>query len=38
VVDERNIVRYIEIVPMSQLPDFASLLAAARRVLGLHAS
>ena len=38
VVDEQNIVRYIEIVPMSQLPDFASALAAARRILGLRAS
>ena len=37
VVDERNVVRYIEIVPMSQLPNFASALTAARRVLGLRA-
>ena len=38
VVDERNIVRYIEIVPMSQLPNFAAVLTAARRVLGLRDS
>lgn len=38
VVDERNVVRYIEIVPMSQLPNFAAALAAARRVLVLRAS
>jgi len=37
VVDERNIVRYSEIVPMSQLPNFAAALTAARRVLGLRA-
>ena len=34
VVDEDNIVRYIEIVPMSQLPNFPAALDAARRVLG----
>ncbi len=38
VVDERNVVRHIQIVPMSQLPNFAAALAAARRVLGLPAS
>ena len=38
VVDERNIVRYSEIVPMSQLPNFAAVLTAARRVLGLRNS
>lgn len=34
VVDEENIIRYIEIVPMSQLPNFRAALEAARRVLG----
>ncbi len=34
VVDEENIVRYIEIVPMSQLPNFSAAFDAARRVLG----
>jgi thioredoxin-dependent peroxiredoxin len=34
VVDEENIVRYIEIVPMSQLPNFPAAFDAARRVLG----
>lgn len=34
VVDEDNIVRYIEIVPMSQLPNFSAAFDAARRVLG----
>ena len=34
VVDEENIVRYIEIVPMSQLPNFPAAFEAARRVLG----
>ena len=34
VVDEENIIRYIEIVPMSQLPNFAAALDAAKRVLG----
>ena len=35
VVDEQNIIRYIEIVPMSQLPDFEAALEAARRVPAL---
>lgn len=34
VVDEDNVIRYIEIVPMSQLPNFAAAFEAARRVLG----
>ncbi|MDT7042516.1 redoxin family protein [Candidatus Nitronereus thalassa] len=34
VLDEENVVRYIEIVPMSQLPNFPAALEAARRVLG----
>jgi len=34
VVDEENIIRYIEVVPMSQLPNFRAALEAARRVLG----
>ena len=34
VVDEENVVRYIEIVPMSQLPNFQAAFEAARRVLG----
>jgi len=34
VVDEENIIRYIEIVPMSQLPNFRAAFDAARRVLG----
>lgn len=34
VVDEQNVVRYIEIVPMSQLPNFPAAFDAARRVLG----
>ena len=38
VVDERNIVRYSESVPMSQLPDFTAALDAARRIPGLRAS
>ncbi len=38
VVDERNVVRYSESVPMSQLPDFAAALAAARRNPELRAS
>lgn len=38
VVDERNVVRYSESVPMSQLPDFTAALDAARRVPGLRAS
>jgi thiol peroxidase len=38
VVDEQNVVRYIEIVPMSQLPNFAGVLTAARRVLGIRDS
>ena len=38
VVDERNVVRYSESVPMGQLPDFTAALDAARRVLGLRAS
>lgn len=38
VVDERNVVRYSERVPMSQLPDFTAALTAAQRGLGLRAS
>ena len=38
VVDERNVVRYSESVPMSQLPNFTAALTAARWVLGLCAS
>lgn len=34
VVDQENIVQYIEIVPMSQLPNFSGAFDAARRVLG----
>lgn len=34
VVDEENIIRYMEIVPMSQLPNFEAAFDAARRVLG----
>ncbi len=37
-VDERNVVRYSESVPMSQLPNFTAALTAARWVLGLRAS
>ncbi len=33
VVDGDNIVRYIEIVPMSQLPNFSAALETARRIL-----
>ena len=33
VVDADNIVRYIEIVPMSQLPNFSAALEKARRIL-----
>jgi len=35
VVDEDNVIRYLEIVPMGQFPHFAAALDAARRVLGL---
>ncbi len=38
VVDERNVVRYSESVPMSQLPDFTAALDAARQVPGLRVS
>ena len=34
VVDQENIIRYIEIVPMGQLPNFTAALDATRRVLG----
>ena len=33
VVDGDNVVRYIEIVPMSQLPNFSAALETARRIL-----
>ena len=33
VVDGDNVIRYIEIVPMSQLPNFSAALETARRVL-----
>ncbi len=35
VVDEHNVVRYLEIVPMSQLPDIAAAMDAARGLLSL---
>jgi thiol peroxidase len=33
VLDADSIIRYIEIVPMSQLPDFEQAYRAARRLL-----
>ena len=33
VVDKDNVVRYIEIVPMSQLPNFSAAFETARRIL-----
>ncbi len=35
VTDEHNIVRYVEIVPMSQLPNVTAAMDAARRLLAL---
>ena len=35
VADEDNVVRYLEIVPMSQLPDIAAAMDAARGLLSL---
>ncbi len=35
VVDEQNVIRHLEIVPMSQLPNFQAAFDAARRVLQL---
>ena len=33
VVDENNIIRYLEIVPMSQLPNFEAAYDTARRIV-----
>lgn len=35
VVDQKNFIRYVEIVPMSQLPDFEAAYDAARQVLAM---
>jgi thiol peroxidase len=34
VADAQNIIRYVEMVPMGQLPNFEAAYAAARKVLG----
>ena len=38
VLDAEAIVRYVEMVPMSQLPDFEQAYRAARSLLGQHSS